>query len=187
MPSNNPYGFVPTRHLSGGLIRANEYRIASTSGTTIGTGDPVKLLSTGYIDQAAAGDRILGIFAGCQYTATDGSVVFSKHWPASTTLQTGSICRAMVFDDPQILYRVQSGGTMTFANAGELADHVVGTVNTTTGQSGAYLNSSTGTGAAGFRIHRLIDEPGNSGAYASIEVQIFEHEFQEHSQATPGV
>ena len=68
------FGARPVRHLTGGQIRTNEYKIASGTSSNIFTGDFVKLLATGYIDVAAAGNRILGVFAGCQYTASDGEV-----------------------------------------------------------------------------------------------------------------
>ena len=59
-----PSGAKPLRHNSGGTIRSKEYKIASGSSTNIFTGDFVKLLNTGYIDVAAAGNRLLGVFAG---------------------------------------------------------------------------------------------------------------------------
>lgn len=187
MPSNNPFGFKPSRHLSGGLIRSKEYRIASAYGTTIYSGDPVKLVNTGTIEQAAAGDRLLGVFQGCQYVAADGEPKFSAHYPASVSIQTGSVIKAFVYDDPNIAYKVQSAGTPAQTNVGNLADHVVGTGSSVTGESGATLSGTMGTGAAGFRILGITEEPGNSGQYATLEVQIFEHEYAEHGQATPGV
>ena len=56
-----PSGAKPLRHNSGGTIRSKEYKIASGSSTNIFTGDFVKLLNTGYIDVAAAGNRLLGV------------------------------------------------------------------------------------------------------------------------------
>ncbi len=184
MPSNAPYGFRPHRHLEGGLIRHNEYPIATGYATTIFSGDPVKLLSDGTLAQAAAGDRILGIFQGCSYTASDGSFVPNPIWPASTTATN---IKAQVIDDPKVTYRVQSAGTPAVTNTGNLADHVVGTGSTMTGLSGSTLDSSMGTGAAGWRVLRLVDEPGNSGQFASLEVQLHESELAYHGQATVGV
>ena len=51
-----PSGARPFRHLSGGMIRASEYKIASGTSSNIFTGDFVKLLATGYIDVASAGN-----------------------------------------------------------------------------------------------------------------------------------
>lgn len=185
--TNTPFGFRPHRHLTGGVIRADEYTIASAYATDIFSGDPVKAISDGTIQQAAAGDRILGIFGGVQYVASDGSVEFRSYWPASTAIKAGTTAKALVYTDPNITYEVQSGGTPALTNNFNLADHVVGTGSTTTGQSGAYLSGTMSTVDAGFRIHRIVDKPGNSGQYALLEVTIFEHEFSRDDAATPGV
>lgn len=182
--SNAPFGFRPIRHIAGGVIRANEYPIASAYATAICTGDPVKLLNDGTIALAAAGDRILGIFNGVQYVDSGGNQQFASRWPASTV---ATDIKANVYDDPKIVFEVQSGGTPTSADVGTLADHVTGTGSAYTGRSAAYLSGTMGTGAAGFRVLRLRSTPGNSGQYAVLEVHIFEHELEEHSQATPGV
>lgn len=187
MPTNVPFGFRPSRHLSGGVIRSNEHQIASAYATSIYEGDPVALLNDGTIGQAAAGDRLLGVFAGCDYVDSTGAVQFSNYWPASTTVKTGTVAKARVFDDKNIAYVVQSGGTPAQTNIGNLADHVVGTGSTVTGRSGAYLSSSMGTGAAGLRIHKIVETPGNSGQYALLEVSIYEHEYSVDEPATPGV
>ena len=36
-----PFGFRPTRHLTGGEVRTNEYAIAANFGTSIYTNQPV--------------------------------------------------------------------------------------------------------------------------------------------------
>lgn len=184
MPSNTPFGFRVSRHLTGGQIRHKDYPIATGYATAICTGDPVKLLNDGTIALASAGERILGIFMGVSYVASDGSQVFTNRWAASTA---GTSILAQVIDDPNVAYKVMSGGTPTSADVGQLADHVTGTGNAYTGTSAAYLNSSTGTGSAGFRILGLVNEPGNSGQYSVVEVQPFEFELAYHGQATIGV
>lgn len=184
MPSNAPFGFKPHRHRSGGLIRENEYPIATGYATDIYTGDPVKLLNDGTIARAAAGDRILGIFRGVQYVDSEGNQKFGSRWPASTTATS---IKASVMDDPNVSLLVQSGGTPAQTNVGNLADHVAGTGSNYTGQSGDYLDSTMGTGAAGFRILSIPDYPGNSGQYATLEVMVYEHEFSHVDPATPGV
>ena len=185
-----PSGARPFRHLSGGMIRASEYKIASGTSSNIFTGDFVKLLATGYIDVASAGNRILGVFAGVKYTASDGEVVYKKYFPTGTTTLASADVTAYVYDDPNITYRIQSAGSADFADIGNLADHVAGTGSTTTGQSGHEISGTTGTGTATFRILRLIDEPDNSaGTNGELEVAIYEHELNQHIDAdgTPGV
>ena len=185
-----PSGARPFRHLSGGMIRASEYKIASGTSSNIFSGDFVKLLATGYIDVASAGNRILGVFAGVKYTASDGEVVYKKYFPTGTTTLASADVTAYVYDDPSITYRIQSAGSADFADIGNLADHVAGSGSTTTGQSGHEVSGTTGTGTAGLRILRLIDDPDNSaGTNGELEVAIYEHELNQHIDAdgTPGV
>ena len=185
-----PSGARPFRHLSGGMIRASEYKIASGTSSNIFTGDFVKLLATGYIDVASAGNRILGVFAGVKYTASEGEVVYKKYFPTGTTTLASADVTAYVYDDPNITYRIQSAGSADFADIGNLADHVAGSGSTTTGQSGHEVSGTTGTGTAGLRILRLIDDPDNSaGTNGELEVAIYEHELNQHIDAdgTPGV
>ena len=189
-----PAGARPYRHLSGGVIRASEYKIASGTNSNIFTGDIVKLLGTGYIDVAAATDTpVLGVFAGVKYTASDGEVVYKKYFPTGTTTLGSADVTAYVYDDPNITFRIQSAGSADFADIGNLADHVAGTGSTTTGQSGHEISGTTGTGTATFRILRLIDDPDNSaGTNGEFEVVIYEHQLNEHvsggsASTAPGV
>ena len=65
---DKPFGFKLVGNLAGDNAgRVNEYNIESGSTQGIFSGDPVKMLTGGFIDVAdAAGDvKILGIFRGC--------------------------------------------------------------------------------------------------------------------------
>jgi hypothetical protein len=46
------FGFRPVRHLTGGLIRTNEYKIAANYGTSIFQGTPVLAVTAGGIEAA---------------------------------------------------------------------------------------------------------------------------------------
>lgn len=182
--ADTPYGFIPLRHLSGGVIRTNSYQIA-TSGTTgyndtIYAGCPVAMNTDGTIEIAAAGSTVmLGVFDGCRYTAADGSFVFSRYWPASTSVLSGSTIEAFVYDDPNITYKVQcvTGTAFTQAMVGANADHVGTSGSSTTGQCTSELAIGTlTTSDGGWRILRLIDEPNNAlGEHAKVEVLCNEH------------
>tara|TARA_R100001594_G_scaffold150490_1_gene211903 strand:- start:1372 stop:1935 length:564 start_codon:yes stop_codon:yes gene_type:complete len=181
-----PRGFWPIRHLTGGTIRTTEHTIASGYGTGIFQGDIVKLVAGGGIEASAAGNRSLGVFAGVSYVDSEGNQVYKKYWPASTTATS---IKAYVYDDPNIVFGVQSAGSTVAADVGNLGDHVAGTGSTTTGRSAHELNGSTGTAYAGFRVLGKVDTPNNAyGTNVDLEVQLVEHEYMPGNEATtPGV
>ena len=173
--ADRPSGFTPRRHAFGGVIRANPYKIDNGYGTGLFTGDMV-ILTSGYLVIGAQDSSVpLGIFNGCQYIAADGSVVFSKTWPASTATN-GEDPIAWVFDDPGIVYTAQTDTGTAYVDATHKGgvydielDH---SGNTTTGQSGMEIDlSDTGTGQ--WLVLGLVDEPGNAaGVNAKVEVKL---------------
>ena len=80
------FGFKPTRHLTGGLIRTEEYAIAANYGSAIYTGQVVEAVAGGGIEAAAAGDtQQAGVFGGVFYTDPDTSKpTFKPFYKAST-------------------------------------------------------------------------------------------------------
>ena len=177
--ADTPRGFVPFRHRAGGVIRASDgYKIASAYGTAIYTGDAV-IFASGKINVAAQDSgTIIGIFAGCQYRASDGSVVFSNYWPASTVTLGSADADAFIFDDPWISYEVQTDTDTAYVDAPHKGnpydielDHAGSAV---TGQSGMEIDlGDTGTGQ--FQVIGLINREGNAaGVNAKIEVIIQE-------------
>ena len=183
---DTPRGFWPLRHLTGGIMRASEYTIASAYNTAIFSGDMVKLVAAGGIEVAAAGNRVLGVFHGVQYTNAAGEVVFSKYWPASTV---ATYIKAFVYDDPFTVFGVQSAGSTVAADVGNLGDHVNTAGSATTGFSAQELNGTTSTAYAGFRVLGKVNAPNNDwGTNVLLEVQVYEHEFGSSLEATtPGV
>ena len=175
---DNPSGFMPFRHRGGGVIRSNKYEFASAYGTSLFTGDAV-ILSSGDVAIAAQDSgTLLGIFAGCEWTASDGSKVFSPYWPASTATLGSSRVKAFVWDDPMISFRCQCETSSTYAkathdgNAYDIElDHAGSAI---TGQSGMEIDL-TDQGTGQFIVLGLIDEPGNAvGVNAQLEVMIKE-------------
>jgi len=149
------FGFTQYQGGAGGAptFAQSARRIASGNTTPIYTGDPVMpVVSTanGYITQGAAGTtRLDGIFVGCKYLNTSlGRTVFSPYWPGSGA--TGDV-EAYVIDDPSVRFLVQtsfSGApmtgtatTMTSGIIGQYAQFTIGSGNTSTGRSGAFLSS----------------------------------------------
>lgn len=176
--SDIPMGFQPFRHRGGGVIRASSYKLQSAYSTALGIGDAV-ILSSGYINRAADNSAtILGIFAGVRYRASDGSIVFTNYWPASTATLGSEDAEALVWDDPMISYRCQSDTGTDYVDATHKGgaydielDHSASSI---TGISGMEIDlGDTGTGQ--FMVLGLIDEPNNAaGTNAKIEVTIKE-------------
>ena len=153
-----PYGFLQYQGGAGGAptFAQSTRKIASGNSTAIFTGDPVMPVigtATGYITQGAAGTTVLaGIFVGCKYLSTSQKrTVWSAYWPGSDTTTD---VEAYVIDDPNARFVVQSSGTgfpvtgttttQTSGVQGQYAQFTIGTGNTSTGRSGAYI-SSVGT------------------------------------------
>lgn len=149
------FGFTQYQGGAGGAptFAQSARRIASGNTTPIYTGDPVMpVVSTanGYITQGAAGTtRLDGIFVGCKYLNTSlGRTVWSSYWPGSGA--TGDV-EAYVIDDPNSRFLVQTSfagapmtgtaTTMTSGIIGQYAQFTIGSGNTSTGRSGAYLSS----------------------------------------------
>jgi hypothetical protein len=171
---NAPYGLSPVYHHSGNA-RARAYTIASTYGTSIYKGDLVKLVDGGGIEQAAAGNTCVGVFAGVEYTDSTGKPNYSPYWPASTTA-TNII--AYVWDDPSTVFRVQATA-FAATEVGEHADITVAAGSTATGISGSYVAAASGDAAATLRVIGLYNTPNNAwgDAYVDVLVTINEHQY----------
>jgi len=132
---NAPNGFVPRRHLKGGLVRAEEFDIASEYATDLFYGDVVKSVGTGRnIEAAVDNAAVLGIFLGCHYTAANGDVVWSPRWVADTATKAATPAKAFVLADPNILYSVQIA-TIAAADVGTFLDIVPAAGDAATGVS----------------------------------------------------
>jgi len=138
-----PFGLRPAFHPSG-LDRATMIvdGITSGYGSAILKGQPVKLDTAGVILPAAAGDAFVGAFAGVEWTDTTGRRRVSNNWPASTAYVTGS-CNAYFYQDPNIIYEIQTDGTVAQTSIGAEADLSNTTDgSTTTGLSQCTLSST---------------------------------------------
>jgi len=163
-----PFGFAEAYRLGAAPNYQMQNRsIASGNGTAIYFGDPVVSLNTGYIAQATAGTtQIAGIFAGCEYMSiVQKKPVWSWYWPGSDAA-SDPMCK--IISDPYMVFRAQGNAQITLAKVGGNMQFALGTGNTTTGQSGAYLDVS-GTAditvsTLPFRVVGLVtDPPGAPG------------------------
>lgn len=168
--TNAPFGF---RQYSGtGSAPTYEQvamTIASNNTTAVYFGDPVVPLNTGYITQASSNSvQIAGIFVGCKYLSTSQKrTVWSNYWPGS---DASSAVEAYVVNDPNAKFVAQSDATgVAFADINANIGFAIGTGNSATGISGAYLDTSTlnTTNTLPFRVVALVQNPpGSAGTEA---------------------
>jgi hypothetical protein len=184
---NNPSGFTAVKHAMGGTpVRVNvgnDYNIAGALASNIYAGSLVKPTGTGSnIDVVAAGQNpSIGAFKGCSYVDPQGNTQFQRKWLSGTTIQTGSIVEASVFDDPDLLFDAQVSGTagLVNTNIGNTANVVIGTGSSQTGQSGDMVDQSTLSNSSTtqqLQVQALRALTNNNyGQYARALVSIFLH------------
>jgi hypothetical protein len=182
---NAPFGLRPVRHFAGGIVRLSEgYTVADQYGTSLFIGDPVLVTGTGCnlgIAAAGNGDKISGVFAGCEYQNSLGDTIWSKYWPASTATYNAQGAKAIIYDDPWIVYEVMFA-TVATTDIRNLANLVAGNGNAQTGLSGWTAAAPAG-GANQLKVLRLPTSevnPGgianNYGAYGVAQVLLAQHE-----------
>ena len=153
----------------------SEYDIAA-SATAIYQNDPVKMLATGTIGVAAAGDVLLGPLNGVFFTdASTSKPTYANHLEASNT---ATDIVGFIADDPYERFEVQSAGTVNQTNIGNCAD-----ISYTAGASPNYVSKVeiSGTMAAGTAQLKIIGvsrDPDNNelgSANTNLIVSINEH------------
>lgn len=185
---NAPFGFRPVRRLDGAMpnYQTNRYLISLSNTNRIATGDVVKYDGTnaGYVDKAGATDTpILGIFAGCEwFDSSQNKKIFSPQWTGTTSVVTGTLIQAYVYDDVQIVFEVQSGsGTVVpqsacrqnakySGSAGGASPFVIGLSVETLDDANVATNQATYP----FKIVELSQKVGNDNTvgYNIVEVVI---------------
>jgi hypothetical protein len=170
---NTPQGFKPSSYQGGapftGGTRA--YKIASGYAANIFAGDAVKLLTSGYINVAAAAQAIRGIAAGFSWVGADGVPVFKNYWPSGTVTMAAQDATIYVIDDPNVIFEAvftNSTSVPATADIGALFDLYAGTGSTGSGVSGFGVDyASLNTTLKQFRYLGPVTRPDNdlTGAY----------------------
>ena len=153
----------------------SEYDIAA-SASAIYQNDPVKMLATGTIGVAAAGDVLLGSLTGVFYTdASTSKPTFANHLAASNT---ATDIVGFVADDPYQRFEVQSAGTVAQTNIGNCADIVYAAGATPNYISKVEISGTMAATAAQLKIIGVSKDPDNNelgSANANVIVTINEH------------
>lgn len=183
MPTTSaPFGFVPINEATGYGTRgetAYPGGITSAYNTDIYKYQPVKLTTSGVLNPAPTSADIIGIFAGVEYTDSDGKRRVSNRWLANT-VATDVV--AYVWDDPTTIYEVQADGALAQTAVGDQADVTNGSNQQgTTGLSAATLSSTLGGAGVQkmFRVIGLSNRVDNawSDTYTIVRVQIAQHQY----------
>jgi hypothetical protein len=169
---NNPTGFLPFGQMAapGTNFALQERQILSTYNTKIHRGTPV-VLNGGYLNAAAAGAvQVAGIFWDCEfYNQSINRWIWSPWWPGNAPSPAGMQIRARIYDDPNMVFRVQTDGTapVAFASSDNNIQFVAGVGNDVTGFSGFSANHTPApTATFPFRMVGLLSQwatPGTDG------------------------
>lgn len=159
--SNAPLGFRHAGNVGGGAPTYQiqpEAQIAYNDTNALYTGDPVTLLSTGYITRATAGTTpVYGIFMGCEYlNPSTNQIQFSKYWPGVAIASTSAV-KAIVVNDPNAEFLVQA--TSTNIGRGDIGANVQFTYtagSALTGMSACTVDSPNTTSTLPFRVTRIL-------------------------------
>ena len=176
----SPYGLKPVNEI-GGLPYAGSTRtfLIDPAGyaTNIFNGSLVYVNSSGYLNLVTADGSdgttnafpagttltgAVGVFVGCSYYNAQGQLIFSQYYPSGTT----GVVKAMVVDDPNVVFQCQANGSVAQAKLGEnvtLANaQSTSTGSTTTGNSNVAVSATSKTTTAPFRIVGFVDMQGFS-------------------------
>jgi hypothetical protein len=187
--TDKPFGLKPFCHGNGnpwnGMFRI--YYHSASDNTALYRGDLCQ--ANGSNDEAtgkypsvtahvAGQEDNVGVVIGFgdtpQLAANCANLNTGQYCPVSTAMYVA------VVDDPDVWFEIQEdsvGGALTAAAVYGMSDVVVGSGNTTTGQSGMELDSSeVGDADATLQIMRLVDRVDNVlGNHAKWLVRINEH------------
>ena len=171
---NRVNGFRPYRYASGATYNGKVSKYRTDGATALFVGDLVKLSTTGTsngfrtIVQAAAGDAVCGVVVGFQ---PDYSNLNAAPYRVGSTDRI-----AFVVDDPDVLFVAQEDGAVDPLEQPDLGlnvNFVVGSGNTTTGQSGMQIDSDTHavTATLPLKLMEVVQSPDNefpSGGQAYV-------------------
>ena len=187
---DRPNGLKLVGHISGSPFNAQikMCSFAAGDGTATFVGDAVKLAGDAdtfgrpTVAQASDTGAIYGVVLDFEYDPTD----LGKVHRAASTARLAYVCV-----DPNAIFEIQddASATMTSADIGSNADLVIGSGNTTTGNSAMELQSSSinTTATLQLKILNLVNRDDNAfGNQNRVHVKINNHQLAAHT-GTAGV
>jgi hypothetical protein len=128
-------------------------------------GDPVQPDANGYVvvgttSSGSGNTQIAGIFVGCKYlSVSQKRVVWSNYWPGSDVASTQTV-EGYIVNDPNAKFVAQFGNVsvaQSYVNAN--VGFNIGTGNSTSGISGAFLATVGTDSSLPFRVVDLVTTP----------------------------
>ncbi len=178
----SPFGLKPAFHPSG-IIRQQQSTIISGLASNIFQFSPVRIDdATGALVPAVAGaTNVLGVFAGVEFTRTDGRRAVANFWESG---QVGTDIVAYYVGDAFTVYEIQGDGPILQLNVGDMADYNALAGNTTTGLSSVSL-ATAGLSAAAATLRVVGINPAADNVVGDLftiaQVQIAEHAFNAYT------
>jgi hypothetical protein len=122
----------------------SQYEIADNSSTSIFQGDLVKMVTSGYVDKADAGDTSLGVFWGT-FISKDPSTGKPKfaNFYTQTNVAAGETIEAFVYDDPYARFEIQSTADTERSDVGMNGDISYAAGSTINGVSKVELDDTS--------------------------------------------
>jgi hypothetical protein len=174
-----PFGMKPAYHPSGldrsvpfagtnsfvtGVSYSAPYSLSS--GQSFFQYQPVGITSSGQLTiaaTAAATSPVYGVFDGVEYTTAEGRRTLGKN-ASKATLDAASSIVFWIFQDPELVYEIQSAGSVTSAAIGSEYNFSATSGNTT---ADGYV---IGVGGAGFSTCAIAASAVASGAQGQVRV-----------------
>ena len=169
-----PQGLKPVKRADGMPYAGatTEYLLdPAGEGTNIFNGQVVIIGTDGYIAISTAsgadattnnlggnGIGAIGVFVGCSYTNDEGQTVHSNYYPSGKLN-----AKAMVVDDPNVLFQAQADAAMTQSDLGMCttfaAVQSTSTGSTATGNSNTALDADATSATKAFKIVDFVSPP----------------------------
>lgn len=171
--TNAPFGFRYVRRIDGSPPNyGTEWRAMAYNTAAVYTGDVLTSINTGYVGPATPGtQQIFGIAIEFQWLSISaGTLVTRPYWPGSDSA-AGNDVMVSVVTDPLAVFQGQAGPgggstpIIAFSDIGTNINFNAGAGgNTSSGQSGQYLDQNTinpATTTLPFRIIGLVPAPND--------------------------
>jgi len=177
--SDKPNGARPVGTLSGAPISGTvRSYLADGSGSDIFIGDFVEMNDDGFIDVAAAASvELIGVCVGFQNAQPGQTDGVTDHFMSGATdvdrqkkyydASADGEMYILVAQGPDVLYEIQTDGTITFTDIGNNAEIVDTAGDTTRGISQQELSATTTAATAQLRIVGPVNRVDNEVASAN--------------------